>query len=120
MNKRGPENPNVIKLSADLEKAARKNQAPIWKRVVELVRKPNRKTEAVNLYKIDKNSKEGETILVPAKVLSTGKLSKKITIAALDYSKAAQDAVAKNGSALISIRALAEKNPKGSKVRIII
>jgi len=66
------------------------------KRLLSLVDVPTRKRVEVNLYKINKHSKEGESIIVPGKVLSEGKLDHKISIIALDYSgralKALKDA----------------------------
>ena len=118
--KKGPENPGVIMLVAFLEKASRKNKAPIWRRVAELVEKASRKKREVNVYRLDKHSKEGEMIVVPSKVLGIGALSHKITLAALGISKPAQAVVEKSGSKITSIRALVESNPKGSKVKIII
>ncbi len=118
--KKGPENQSVIMLFAFLEKSARKNKAPIWARVAELVQKAGRKKRGVNVYKLEKNSKEGDVVVVPSKVLGIGSLSHKITLAALDISKPAQAAVEKSGSKIVSMRALVESNPKGSRVKIII
>ncbi len=117
---KGPENPNVIALIAFLEKASRKNKAPVWKQVAGLLQKPSRKKGSVNLYEIDKHAKEGETIIVPSKLLGIGKLSKKITIAAASFSASAKAAIEKAGSKIVSIKKLAETNPKGSKTRIIV
>ncbi|MFA6048661.1 MAG: 50S ribosomal protein L18e [Candidatus Micrarchaeia archaeon] len=115
-----PENQSVIALVAFLEQQSRKNKAPIWKDVSELVSKAGRKKAGVNLYKLDKYSKEGDTLVVPTKVLGIGSLSHKITLAALSISKPARSAVEKSGSKVLSIRAFATANPKGSKARIII
>ena len=115
-----PENQGVIMLVAFLEKQSRKNKAPIWETAAQLVSKANRKRGGVNLYKLDKYSKEGDTLLVPAKVLGIGSLSHKITLAALSVSKPAAAAAAKSGSKVITIKKLAESNPKGSGVKIIV
>lgn len=50
---------------------------------------PSRKSRIVNLYKIEKYSKEGDIIVVPGKVLGIGSLSHKVTVVALDFSKSA-------------------------------
>jgi large subunit ribosomal protein L18e len=68
--------------------------------------------------KLEKYVKEGETAIVPGKVLSLGSLNKKMTVAALSFSDAAKTKINKNGEAL-SISDLLKKNPKASKVRII-
>jgi len=116
----GPTNPYTRKLIVYLEKASKKNKAKIWEYVAELISKPRRKKVEVNLYKIDKYSKDGDTILVPGKVLSVGNVNKKIKIAALKFSKAAELKLKKAGIETMSIKELVEKNPKGSNVKIII
>ena len=56
------------------------------KRLLSLIAVPTRKRVEVNLYKINRHSKDGDNIIVPGKVLSEGKLDHKINIIALDYS----------------------------------
>ena len=62
----------------------------LWKRVLELSAVPTRSRRAVNIYKINKYSKEGDNIIVPGKVLSEGRMEHKVTITAMEYSAAAQ------------------------------
>ena len=54
-----------------------------------LASKPKRQRVSVNLYKLDKYSKENEAIVVPGKVLGTGEISKSINITAIDFSSGA-------------------------------
>ena len=115
--KSGPENTQVIRLVSFLEASARKNKAPIWAAVARLVSRPARKNSGVNLFKLDKVCKDGDVIVVLAKILAIGKLTKKITVGAL---KASEKSVSKSGASIITIRELVEKNPSGKNVRIII
>lgn len=108
-------NPVLRKLIQDLVKQSNKKNAPIWKRVAEDLSKPNRKRRSVNLMKIDKNSKDNDTVLVPGKVLGTGTLNNKVKVAAFDFSEDAKKKINKT----MSIRELMKSNPKGSKVKII-
>jgi len=55
---------------------------------------------------------------VPGKVLGTGELNKKITVAAYTFSEQAVQKINAKGKCL-SIKELVEKNPKGNKVRIM-
>jgi large subunit ribosomal protein L18e len=109
---------NIVtrKLVSDLKKAG--VSVPLWKRIAKDLEKPTRSMCRVNIEKLEKNIKEGEVALVPGKVLSVGTLSKKLTIAAHQFSQAAKIKINEKGKA-ISIRELLEKNPKGKKVRII-
>ena len=70
------------------------------------------------MYTINKYTREGETALIPGKVLSLGEINKKISVAALNFSGQAREKINKIGKA-ISIQELVKQNPKGKKVRII-
>jgi large subunit ribosomal protein L18e len=84
-------------------------------KVTKLVNLPKRARVSVTVYKLDKNSKEGETILVPGKILHSGKLSHKIKIAAVSYSERAKKEISTSGSSMISI----DEALKAKGVRII-
>lgn len=90
-----------------------------WRRVAEDLGKPTRQRREVNVYKINQYAQEGETILVPGKVLSLGDLQKKVNVAALAFSvQAAQKITAAKGRTM-SIFQLLEENPQGKEVRIL-
>ncbi|MCL4373791.1 MAG: 50S ribosomal protein L18e [Candidatus Marsarchaeota archaeon] len=58
----------------------------IWQNAYARASVPARRRASVNLYKLDKYTKEGDTVIVPGKVLSMGKMNHSISIAALEYS----------------------------------
>jgi len=116
----GPTNPLLKGLIERLIKAAHENKANIWKDVAEKLKKPTRQRVEVNLKKINRYAREGETILVPGIVLSDGFLDKKVTIAAWKFSKRAKEKIEKTGGKAISIEELIRINPKGSNVRIMV
>ena len=66
----------------ELRKLASKQKVKLWKRIANDLEKPTRKRREVNLYKINKYTRNNEIALVPGKVLSLGNLDKKLTIAA--------------------------------------
>jgi large subunit ribosomal protein L18e len=115
----GPTNINLQNLVHLLKKTSIEHKVALWKRVALDLEMPTRIRRNVNLYKISKYTKAGETIVVPGKVLSLGELDKKITIAAFRFSKLAKDKIKKAGGSSVSISELVQKNPKGSKVRIL-
>ena len=86
--KSGPMNYQLQMLLAELSTKARESR--LWKRVIKDLMKPSRQRRVVNVYKIEKNAKDGETILVPGKVLSLGTISRKIDVAALTFSEEAE------------------------------
>ena len=71
-----------------------------------------------NIYKIEKYAKDNEIVVVPGKVLGTGMLNKKVTVAAYNFSQEAYSKINAKGNA-ISIKNLVQKNPKGEKIRLM-
>jgi large subunit ribosomal protein L18e len=114
----GTTNLTLKKLIADLKSISTREKAPIWRRIAEDLEKSTRQRREVNISKIDKYIKEGETAIVPGKILSEGELTKKVTVAAFRFSEKAKEKIAKTGKA-ISIQELLKENPKGKKVRIL-
>lgn len=103
-------------LVSDLKKAGQ--TTPLWKRVAEELDGSTRRMASVNISKLDKVVRDGEIALVLGKVLSLGEVSKKMTVAAFQYSEAARTKISAKGEAL-TIAELLKKNPKGKNVRIV-
>jgi len=118
MIRTGPTSIQTRKLIIELKKLAVKQKVNIWKKVAEDLSRPTRNRSEVSIAKIDRNARKGETILVPGKVLSSGDLSQKITVAALMFSAKAKEKINASGNA-ITIQELIKSNPKGQKVRIL-
>src|SRR3989344_770678 len=114
----GPENPELIKLIEDLKILSYKQKVNIWRVISEELKKPTRQRRIVNLEKINRVCKDNESIIVPGKVLASGDLDKKLTIAAFQFSQSALDKINEKGKALTT-QELIKINPKGSKLRII-
>jgi large subunit ribosomal protein L18e len=112
-------NPALIMLIEGLKKTAYENNAPIWKDIAERLEKPLRNWPEVNLNRISLYIHEKETALIPGKVLSTGKLTKKVSIAAWSFSDAALEKIKKAGGKTLTIEELVKHNPKGKDIRIL-
>lgn len=91
----------------------------LWKRIAQDLSRSTRERRIVNIYKINKFAKEGETIIVPGKVLSVGELHKKIDVAALSFSEEARKKITNARGKVLSIQELVQQNPQGNKVRIL-
>lgn len=78
----------------------KKNRSNIYKQVVKYISRPKRKKIAVNLLKINKIGKNGETVVVPGKVLGNGIIDKNITVFAENFSSNAKEKIEKYGKAL--------------------
>ncbi|MDD5699598.1 MAG: 50S ribosomal protein L18e [Candidatus Nanoarchaeia archaeon] len=96
---------------------ARKSEG--WKRVSEILASPRKNKVEKNLNKINEESKEGETIIIPGKVLSMGELSKKIKIAALKFSHGAEEKILKSGGKVLTILEEIKKNPDAKGIKIL-
>ena len=118
MRTTGPTNPKLKGLIIELNRLGRREKVGLWKRIAVDLGKPTRKRREINLSKLDKYVNENEIALVPGKVLSTGELSKKLKVAAFNFSEMAREKINKTGKAL-TIEQLMKENPKGKKVRII-
>ena len=112
-------NPLLIDLIHTLKKTAAEHDATIWKDVARRLEKPLRNWPVVNLDRIDKYIKEKETALVPGKVLSSGTLTKKASIAAWSFSDKSSEKIKKAGGTVLTIEELIKKNPKGKDIRIL-
>jgi len=113
----GPTNFELQELLLNLEPKALTSK--FWKRVVKDLEKPTRQRRTVNVYKIDKNTREGEMVLVPGKVLSVGELSKKVDVCAFQFSEEAKRKITEAKGRTLSIKQLLSENPEGKKVRIL-
>jgi large subunit ribosomal protein L18e len=118
MKRTGPSNQNLQMLITELKKISLAEGAKLWKRIAKDLEKPSRQRRSVNIYKIDKFARDGETVVVPGKVLSVGQLTKKLNVAAWTFSKEAEQKINKMGKTL-TIQQLVKENPKGKKVRIL-
>lgn len=96
-----------------------RSKSKLWRRIAKELNKKNKVRREVNVGKIEKHAKEGETIIVPGKVLGNGDVNKRITVAGFKFSKSAENKIKKAGGKTISIEELFEKNKEGKKIKII-
>jgi len=103
-----------------MKMAEKKNKvSPFWERVEELVSRPKRRMRGVNLGKIGKYTKAGQTVVVADKILSTGKIPHAVTVAAPALSAIAAKALKGAGCKIVSIDELKKSNPSGKDVVIL-
>lgn len=112
-------NEYMAKVIIDLKTLAIKNKVPLWKRIAVELERPTRQKREVNVFKLEKYSQDGDTIVVPGKILGTGNLTKKLTVAAISVSESAKEKILEAKGKVISIEELMKNNPKGNKVKIM-
>ena len=119
MKATGPTNPITKKMIEDFSSQGYDQQNNFLLDLAKRLKRPERLRPVVNVAKLERLCNDGETILVPGKVLSYGNIAKKLKVSALAFSKAAKEKIEKAGGKTLTLRELVKENPKGSKVRII-
>jgi len=110
---RNKTNPELVETIA----LAKKNKS--WLTIANILASSTRKQSKVNLSRIDKETKAGDTIIIPGKVLSSGSISKKLRICALSISQSALEKLKETKSESVSIIEEIQKNPKAEGVKIL-
>ncbi len=113
-------NPQLVGLVDRLYTLSAAKKSKLWRDVARRLEAPVKSRPSVNLSKVDRFCKEGDTVLVPGKLLGAGSITKKVTVSAYSHSGSAARKLAEAGCSLVSIESLAESNPAGSDIKIII
>ena len=118
-----------MKSKTQIEKQlSRKTNPELVRTIIEAKKKENWKEIAgllsgkrvnISLEKINKEAKEGETVVVSGKILSQGDLEKKLKVVAFSFSEKAKEKILKSKGEALSILEEIKKNPEAKKVRII-
>jgi large subunit ribosomal protein L18e len=111
----GPTNERLQELIQELKK----KETKLWKRIAADLEKPTRKRRVVNLSRINRFTKENETVIVPGKVLGSGVLDHKVTIAAFTFSQGAVEKITLAKANAIALEEFIKVDIKGKRVRIL-
>ncbi len=111
-------NPVLRETVKACEEAARKNDAAVWQRVADELAASTRQMREVTLSDIERNTEDGDTVVVPGKVIGSGRFDRDVTVAAMDFSRGAMDAIDESGE-VTYIDALVEETPEGSEVVLL-
>ena len=112
-------NPQLIELISLLRKTSKEQDAPIWLDIADYLAHTRSQRVVVNLSTINRHTEKADTVVVPGKILASGALDHAVTAASFEASDAAKAKLEGAKGKYITIQELIEKNPKGSKVRII-
>jgi len=110
MKRTGPTRERAKKVIALLEKAGRKSKNALWLDLANRLAKPRRQRPDINLWKIAKLAGifSGKTLVVPGKVLGTGKIKEKVNVVAFEFSGQAEEKIVKAGGKAIKIEEAVE------------
>jgi large subunit ribosomal protein L18e len=112
-------NPILRRVSVMLEKAGRKQKAPIWMEASSMLSNPASTKVEVNLGRISRIAADGEAIFVPGKVLGTGVMERKLIVGAFAFSAGARSKIEASGGSALTIGEFLKRYPKGSGVRLV-
>ncbi len=112
-------NPELRSLILELRRKTHKVNKALWRRIADDLERSNRQRRIVNLSRINKYSKENEVVVVPGKVLASGDLNHKLTIAAFSFSKQAVEKIEKAGGNALTLKEIMDKNPEAKNIKII-
>ena len=115
----GPTDINLRRLIRYLKKKSNEEGVEIWKDIAWRLEKPRRQKAGVNISRINRYTKEGDTVVVPGNVLGAGRLEHKVIVAAWKFSDGARRKITEAGGEAITIGDLLERNPRGSGVIIM-
>ena len=119
MRHRTPTNPELVSTIGYLKRKGRQHQTPLWFAVADYLGKSRRSRIVLNIGQVSRHAKDGDTVVVPGKVLGSGESVPKLTIAAFKFSPSALVKVQKAGGRCIPIARLVDENPQGTKVRLL-
>ncbi len=117
--KRRQMNLEIIEAIRLLKTKTREFDAPVWRTLAERLERSKHSRCAINLSRINRYTKEGETVTVPGKVLGAGTLDHKVSVAAFSFSEGARRKIELAGGQCLTFSALINKNHKGTDLRII-
>lgn len=112
-------NKNPVKAGLIKELQEKGLKTPIWRAVAKGLNRPSRKSYEVNVSRLEKHAKSGESIVVPGNVIGTGQLTKPLTVAAFRFSGTACEKIEKAGGRCMTIENMVRDNPGGKKLRVM-
>jgi large subunit ribosomal protein L18e len=111
--------PNLLALINALKAETRSSGVGIWRDIALRLEKAKANWAEVNLSKLERNASEGDIVVVPGKVLGSGALNKKLTVAAYGFSESAKMKIEAAGGRNLTITELVKEMPKGTGVKIM-
>lgn len=90
-----------------------------WNKIAQIVSGGRRSYSNVNIKRIEKESNDGDVIVIPGKVLGVGNLTKKVKICALYFSESAIHRIKEGKAEAIKLVDEIKKNPEAQGVKIL-
>ena len=114
----GEKNEMETNLHLKLLIASLRKKSEFWNEVSDKLSVPARKRVTVNLGSLNEYA-DGETVVIPGKLVAGGQLTKKLNIACWRFSEAVLSKLKSSGSSIISLHDLSVKELEGSNLRLV-
>jgi large subunit ribosomal protein L18e len=108
-----------VKTIADLKEASRKNETPLWRSIATRLEGPARNWPSVNVSKLEYNIDKNGKAIIPGKLMGTGIITKKMTVAAYSFTTSAKDKIQSAGGKCLTYNELIKSVPKGTNIVVI-
>ncbi|UCD73406.1 MAG: 50S ribosomal protein L18e [Candidatus Bathyarchaeota archaeon] len=109
----------LVKLVRFLRKSSITNDAAVWSAAADQLKGTRSRRGEVNISRIARSTSKNQTVLIPGKVLGSGRIGHPVRVAAFKFSASAAKAIAEAGGECLSIRELVDSNPKGVGIKIL-
>ncbi|MFH1664378.1 MAG: 50S ribosomal protein L18e [archaeon] len=112
MKRTGPTKEKTKKIISLLKKNGKNKK--IWKDLANRIAAPRRKRASINLWRLETLSEQfkEKTLIVPGKVLAKGKITKAISVAALEFSGKAEEKIKEKKGKTFNLEEAVKINPK--------
>ncbi len=112
-------NPVLRRTSVMLERAGKKQGAPIWSEASSLLAGPTKSRVEVNIGRISRVTAKFDAVFVPGKVLGAGAVDRKLVVGAFSFSSAAKSKIEASGGLALTVEEFLKKYPSGSGVKLV-
>ncbi len=112
-------NSTLVKTILELKEASRKNEAPLWRSIANRLEGSSRNWPSVNVSKLEYNINKNGKAIIPGKLMGTGIVTKKITVAAYSFTDSAKEKILSAGGKCLTYNEMIKATPKGTDVMVI-
>jgi len=112
-------NQSLVALIGDLKEQSRSTGSALWRDVALRLESSRSNWAEPNLSRLSRHARNEKMILVPGKLLGSGDVEGKPSVAAYSVSAGARTKIEDAGGRILTIRELMKENPEGKEVRIL-
>ncbi len=112
-------NTALVGLIDDLKSQSRETGSALWRDVAQRLESSRKNWAEPNLSRLSRHAGDASVVLVPGKLLGSGDVVGKPTVAAFRVSEGARSKIEAAGGKVLSIPELMQENPNGKGVFIL-